>query len=254
MRVSSKFFFTLLACTSFNLAAAERETETFTYELDEGGRISLENVNGNVSVNGGSGNTVTITAEKRADNQDDLDKLTIKIKADSSAIRIETVHEKSESRWFGSNNSGQVTYTLTVPASANIDTISTINGDVDVEGVSGTVNAESVNGDLDLKGLLGDADLETTNGRIKASFDRMGGSQRVSADTVNGQITIVLPENASARVSAEVLNGGIDADDFGLEAEKGGFVGKDLNGSIGGGEARIDLDTVNGGIRVKRSS
>lgn len=254
MRLSTGFLITLLACTSFSLAAAERETETFTYELDEGGRISLENVNGNVSVTGGSGNTVTITAEKRADNQADLDKLTIKIKANSAAIRVETVHEKSESRWFGSNNSGQVTYTLAVPASANLDTISTINGDVDVEGVFGTVNAESINGDLDLKGLLSDANLETTNGRIKASFDRMGGTQRVSADTVNGQITIMLPGNASARVSAETLNGGIDAGDFGLEAEKGGFVGKDLNGAIGGGEARIDLDTVNGGIRIKKSS
>jgi DUF4097 and DUF4098 domain-containing protein YvlB len=254
MRLTTQFLITLLACTSFNLSAAERETETFTYELDEGGRISLDNVNGDVSVTGGPGDTVTITAEKRADNQEDLDKLRIKIKADSSAIRIETVHEKSESRWFGSNNSGQVTYTLTVPSSANIDTISTINGDVDVEGVSGTVNAESINGDLDLKRLMGDANLETTNGQIKAGFARMGGSQRVSADTVNGQITIVLPDNASARLSAEVLNGGIDADDFGLEVEKGGFVGKDLNGTIGGGEARIDLDTVNGGIRVKKSS
>jgi hypothetical protein len=48
------------------------------------------------------------------------------------------------------------------------------------------------------------------------------------------------------------MNGGINADDFGLEVDEGGFVGKDLNGNIGSGEARVDLDTVNGGIRIRK--
>ncbi|HET6564500.1 MAG TPA: hypothetical protein VFG52_03730, partial [Xanthomonadales bacterium] len=59
--------------------------------------------------------------------------------------------------------------------------------------------------------------------------------------------------DASARVSAETLNGGINGDDFGLEVDKGSFVGKDMDGNIGSGEARIDLDTVNGGIRIRKS-
>ncbi len=58
--------------------------------------------------------------------------------------------------------------------------------------------------------------------------------------------------DASARVVAETVNGSIDADDFGLEVEKG-FVGRDLDGEIGGGDARISLDTVNGSIRIKRN-
>ena len=48
---------------------------------------------------------------------------------------------------------------------------------------------------------------------------------------------------------AETVNGSIDADDFGLEPEKG-FVGRDLDGTIGDGDARISLDTVNGSIRI----
>ena len=254
MRVSPAWLLAITASISLTVSAAERETETFSYELAQGGRISLENINGDVEITGGSGNKVQITAEKKADNAEDLAKLEIKIKPEADAIRIETVHEKSESRWSGSNNSGEVSYTLIVPASVNLDTISTVNGEIIIKGVSGTVNAESVNGDLELGNLVGDATLETTNGSIEASFDSLKGSQRVKADTVNGRITLLLPDNSSARVSAETLNGGINAEDFGLEIEKGGFVGKDLNGSIGSGEARIDLDTVNGGIRIRKQS
>jgi DUF4097 and DUF4098 domain-containing protein YvlB len=68
---------------------------------------------------------------------------------------------------------------------------------------------------------------------------------------VNGKITLVLPANASARVEAETVNGSINADDFGLEPEKG-FVGRDLSGEIGGGDARISLDTVNGSIKIMK--
>ena len=75
---------------------------------------------------------------------------------------------------------------------------------------------------------------------------------RVEADAVNGKITLYLPSACSARVTAETVNGSIDADDFGLEPEKG-FVGRDLSGEIGGGDARISLNTVNGSIRLKKN-
>jgi DUF4097 and DUF4098 domain-containing protein YvlB len=76
--------------------------------------------------------------------------------------------------------------------------------------------------------------------------------QRVTADAVNGKIVLLVPSDTSARVSAETVNGSINADDFGLEPEKG-FVGRDLSGEIGGGDARISLDTVNGSIRISKN-
>ena len=138
-----------------------------------------------------------------------------------------------------------------MPETVNLDTISTVNGDVEIAAVLGKVKAETVNGSLDVMGLKGDVDLETRNGSVRAEFDRMDHGQRVSADAVNGKIVLVLPADASARLEAETVNGSIDADDFGLEAEKG-FVGRDLSGEIGGGEARISLATVNGSITISK--
>ena len=44
----------------------------WTFELETGGRISLENINGNVEVTGQPGNTVEITALKKAGTEEYL--------------------------------------------------------------------------------------------------------------------------------------------------------------------------------------
>jgi DUF4097 and DUF4098 domain-containing protein YvlB len=138
-----------------------------------------------------------------------------------------------------------------VPAGVSLDAIETVNGDVRIRAVSGTVKAGTVNGGLEVENLSADVSLETVNGTITADFDTLGADQRVDAEAVNGRIELLLPADASARVNAETVNGSIDADDFGLEPEKG-FVGRDLSGEIGGGDARISLDTVNGSIKIRK--
>ena len=241
--------------TSASLTYADvTKTEEFDFDLEEGGRISLSNVNGDVSIEGVSGSRVLIKAEKKAGTQEYLDGIEIAISASPDSIRIETRHPKNKSRWlsWGSDSSGSVTYTLSVPESAALDSIDTVNGGIRISGVSGPVTAESVNGKLKLDGLKSDVKLDTVNGRITANFDEFGSAQRFSADAVNGSVTLVLPADANAEVHAETLNGGIDADDFGLEPDKG-FVGRDLSGTIGAGEGRVDIDTVNGSITIEKS-
>jgi DUF4097 and DUF4098 domain-containing protein YvlB len=243
-----------IALLSVSLAANAdvTETEEMTFDIDSDGRISLENVNGDISIVGGSGDKVTLVAKKKAGNQEYLDEMKILVDANSDYLRIETRHPKSDNRWYNAgsdSSSGSVSFVLEVPSTVNLDTISTVNGDVEIVAVAGRVKAETVNGSLVAEGLMGDVNLETVNGSVRAEFDQLGADQRVTADAVNGRITVVLPNNASARVEAETVNGSIDADDFGLEAEKG-FVGRDLSGEIGGGDARISLDTVNGSIKI----
>jgi hypothetical protein len=244
-----------LAWLSLSVAAVAdvKETQEMAYPVDPGARISLENINGDVQVTGGSGSEVKIVAHKRAGEQDYLDQMKIIVEAGADYVRIETRHPKREGGWFnwGADSSGSVTYELSVPSDVALDTIETVNGDVTIRAVSGTVKADTVNGSLDIANLSGDVSLETVNGSIMAEFDVLSGSQRVDAETVNGKIALRIPEDASARVTAETVNGSIDCDDFGLKPEKG-FVGRDLSGDIGAGSARISLDTVNGSIRINR--
>jgi DUF4097 and DUF4098 domain-containing protein YvlB len=244
------FIFAVTLLASGNLLASVTEEETFSFELSDGGSFSISNVNGSITVTGGSGNEVKIVATKKADNQDDLDEIEIVISDSASEISVETELGDSKSWYSHNSSSGQVTYTITVPAGTTLDSVETVNGGVDISGVSGKVVAESVNGDLEISDLAGDVRVSTVNGSIEASFSRLEGQQSVKAETVNGRVTISLPADADVEITADTLNGGINGRDFGLEADKG-FVGSDLNGKIGNGSARLNIDTVNGAIRIK---
>lgn len=235
---------------SGSLSAKVTEEETFSYKLNEGGRLSVSNVNGSIKVTGGRGDTVEIVAIKKADDQDTLDEIEIEITQSADSIVIETELPDS-GKWFNRNgNSGEVTYQIITPANVNLDSVETVNGSVDVSGVSGNVVAESVNGHIELEDLAADASMSTVNGGISASFAVLSGQQSVKAETVNGKIALRLPRDADVDVSADTLNGSISGQDFGLKTDKG-FVGSDLNGKIGNGSARLNLDTVNGSIKIR---
>ena len=243
---------TLLLVT--NLAVADvSKTEEYNFEITEGGRISLSNVNGDVSIEGTDGRQVHIVATKTADNQKYLDGMKIEIDASAGAISIETRYPGNGGgmlSWGGDDN-GSVEYKLTVPHDVELDTLETVNGDVVVSGVAGAISAESVNGEMQLTGVSGDVKADTVNGNIDVNFAQLGSGQRVSVDAVNARVVLRLPANASAQVSAETLNGSIDADDFGLETSSG-FVGHELDGQIGDGDARVSVDTVNGSVEFRK--
>jgi len=254
-----KYTTSILICLMLMVTSAVAdvsETKEYNYELSPKGRISLSNVNGDIEIKGVTGNRVHIVAVKKAGTQKYLDGMKIEIDARDELIRIETHYPQNGGGWFhwgdDEGRSGSVSFSLEVPPGVELDTIETVNGDIEVRGVGGSVSIETVNGKIALEDLEGDAGLDTVNGTIDAQFSALGSGQRVNVDAVNGKIVIRLPENASAQIHAETLNGGIDADDFGLKPEKG-FVGRDLDGNLGDGDARVNLDTVNGSITIKRN-
>lgn len=247
---------TLFLAVALVAAAAAQakvtEEETYTFNINDGGNLSVSNVNGSITVTGGNTDEIKVLAIKSADSQKALDNIEIKINQSADSVEIETDLSGSK-RWFNfDGDDGQVTYEITVPVDIELDSIETVNGNVDISGVSGVVHAESVNGDLELDDLSGDVQMETVNGSISALFTVMGGEQRVKGSTVNGRMSIRLPADADVEINADTLNGSINARDFDLEPEKG-FVGSNLNTDIGNGSARINLDTVNGSIKIDRN-
>lgn len=227
------------------------EEESFTFTLESGGRLSLENINGSISIVGGSGDEVEITAFKKADNQEALDGIEILIDATPSKISIDTDLPESRGWWGGDNHGARVSYELSVPVNTELDGISSVNGGIDISGVFGSIKVETVNGGIDVTDASNDLNAETVNGGIDVEFASVTGDQRIDLDTVNGRISLTLPANTDASVSVDTVNGGINASDFGLEVEKG-FVGKSLEGDIGDGSARITANTVNGGVKIRK--
>jgi DUF4097 and DUF4098 domain-containing protein YvlB len=62
-------------------------------------------------------------------------------------------------------------------------------------------------------------------------------------------VTVALPPEINADVSAHTLNGGINSD-FSLQAKKHFPVGQNLDGKLGSGGPTIKMSSVNGGIHL----
>jgi len=76
------------------------------------------------------------------------------------------------------------------------------------------------------------------------------GTDPVSARTTNGGVVLMLPESAKADVSASCTNGGIVVSpDLTLSVTEQSR--RKLEGRLNGGGASIELQTTNGGVRIK---
>ncbi len=152
----------------------------------------------------------------------------------------------------GWNDPGGVEYTLTVPRGARLDEIKLINGALDIRGISGEVRASLINGRLTAQGLRGRAELSTVNGKLEAQFQELG-DHPLSLSSVNGGVELTLPSDANAKIEASTVSGNI-TDDFGLHVNHHHWMGRDLNGELGNGRARIELSNVNGHIEIHHAN
>jgi len=233
----------LLAPAAFGL----EETFSQTYPLRSGGVFSLDNVNGSVTIEAWDRQEVSVDATITAKTQAGLDRVEVRVKPTADLVAVESHYENSR----GFNNDGaEVDYTIKVPKNAELRDVELVNGSLRISGLPGKVEASTVNGKIVAAGLSGDVDLESVNGKVEASFDQLGGRQRISIEAVNGSIELTVPKNADFDVSASTVHGGI-SNDFGLEVDDGEYVGHDLKGKVGAGGARVELENVNGAIKIR---
>ena len=231
------------------LAVAEtREEPIQTFPLQAGGYLSLENINGDVTVEGWKKNEVSIRAVKKGKSKD-LDRIKIVVDVDKYDNK-DWIHIETKYPTFTSN-SGSVDYTIQAPSSAILEDIELVNGNLMITGITGYLSLGTVNGSITATGAAESAWIETVNGGINLSFEKMNKGQSVDLESVNGAILLRIPAKANAQVDAGTINGTL-SNEFDLPVEKGKWVGSSMEGRCGSGGARISLETVNGNIDVKK--
>jgi DUF4097 and DUF4098 domain-containing protein YvlB len=126
---------------------------------------------------------------------------------------------------------------------------SSVNGAVQIERSSGPVVASSVNGEIVLQSIDSD-DVEgsTVNGTV--DYDgalKDGGSYRFSSH--NGEVSVGISERASVTVSVATFSGDFNSD-FPIPLTESR--GKRFSFTLGGGNARLELESFQGGIHLRR--
>lgn len=204
MRLPSRFFavaglaFLLAGCEDFDLGPADRYRDDFhfSYPLAAGGKIDLQNANGDVDILGWEKDVVEINGTKYSNSKSALDSMKIEVVPASDSIRIRTI---PPSPFHG--NSG-ARYNIRVPRRVLLDRIASSNGGVHVDDIQGNATLRTSNGTIRVERLQGDLDAQTSNGRIEV-------------------------HDARGNCTLHTSNGHIEAD-----AAKGGFTATTSNGSI----------------------
>jgi DUF4097 and DUF4098 domain-containing protein YvlB len=279
--------FATLAAAMLVTLAPQRQTDT-TIAVPAGASLSVNNFGGGITVHGWSENRVKVHAEtgRRGRVEVSLVGSTVVVKASSregapSVMDIDVTVPQS----MALNLSG--TYAdITVDGVQGAISAETVNGEVNVRGgkgiitlhsiqgavtladASGRIEVNSVNEDVELTNVNGEIKLETTNGNVtmtgiqSSSVDagtingdvlyegtvKDGGSY--SFGSHNGDISVSIPEGSNVTVTTATANGDIDAS-FTLPLTN--TAGKHRKTfKIGSGSARMELESFQGDINMRR--
>lgn len=235
-----------------NLTGRATDEWTRTYPLSAGGEVRIANTNGRIEVEAVGGNSVEVRAERIARAATDegarelLPRITIREEISPDRVSLET--ERMSGIMIGANF--EVRYHVRAPKTAAID-VSNTNGAVLITGVAGRVSARTTNGGVTTKDLSGSVDARTTNGSVNVDLAAVK-SERIALRTTNGSVTLHVPDDAKADVIATWTNGGFNVSDVKMEVSERSR--RRFEGRINGGGAPIELQTTNGGIRLRGRS
>ena len=187
-----------------------REEFHQTYPLSPSGRVSVENLNGNVKIAVWDRNDVQVDAIKRAYRRERLNEANIEVSATPEAIRIKTNYPDFNQSFADEgrgrlNNPAIVDYSITIPRQARLESIDLVNGSLEVDGAEGDIKASSVNGRMIARGLMGVAKLSTVNGGLEVTFTRLDELKPISLGSVNGIRSII---SCSASIPEASLKAG----------------------------------------------
>jgi DUF4097 and DUF4098 domain-containing protein YvlB len=279
--------FATLAAAMLVALAPQRQTDT-TFAVPAGASLSVNNFGGGITVHGWSenrvkvhaetgrrgrievsmaGNTVIIKTGSRegAPSVIDLDvtvpqamALTlggtyadINVDGVQGAISAETVNGEINVRGGKGNitlHSIQGGVTL-ADASGRVE-VNTVNENVELTNVSGEIKVETTNGELMLTGITSSSvDAGTINGDVLYEGTVTDGGS-YSFGSHNGDITVSIPERANVTITAATANGDIDSS-FPLPMTS--TAGKHRKTfKIGSGSARMELESFQGDIEMRR--
>jgi len=243
-------------------AAAQSSDFHWSGKLAAGQRLEIKGVNGDVRATAATDDQVTVTAHKHA-RRSDPDDVKIEVVPFQGGVAICAVYptpsrareenscEPGDS-WHSNteNNDVQVDFVVSVPKGVEFDG-QTVNGEAEADGLTANVTLGTVNGGIQLS-TTGYAEARTVNGSITATMGRADWTGPAEFSTVNGGITLTFPASLSAEIRAETLNGDIDSD-FPMTVS-GRFGPRRVRATIGQGGRTLELKTVNGSIRLRKTS
>jgi hypothetical protein len=253
----------------------EQETITKSFPMTAAAEKALEvdNVFGSINVVAGSSNEIQLVVTKsiRAESKDKLElakkEVALDITQDKNSIRLYVngpfrCNCQDCAHW--DHDSGYVVkmdFQLQVPATTDLKLKTVNDGEIKVQGVTGTYAVNNVNGGIEMLNVAGSGKVRTVNGGVKVTF-RDNPHANSEYASLNGNVELYFAQNLAADFRFKTFNGGVHSD-FPLtalpanaptqERRNGKFIYRSdryTGGRVGAGGPEIKVENFNGEIRV----
>ena len=258
-----------------------RNEKVWTWEgrVETGRWFRLSSINGAVTVEASSDNRVHVRAEKEPGRRGEITDVAFQVIQKGGDVSIcalwrgdvcdeDGLRSRGNNRDDREDRDVKVRFTVSVPAGVHVNAgtvngamtvrnvtadvrASTVNGAVEVENVGGPVRATTVNGAVDVSTRNGPVTATTVNGNVDVKMTAIAREGEMKFTTVNGRVRVEMPENLNASVEMETMHGSISSD-YPVQLS-GTFGPRRAQGTIGRGGPRIELETLNGSIELRKS-
>ncbi|MCG1004257.1 MULTISPECIES: DUF4097 family beta strand repeat-containing protein [Halobacterium] len=218
-----------------------QETRERYFDLPDGGRLRIENANGDVNVSGRNRPEVSVDAVVTVPSDERLDDVTVAVSGDGDdrALTVDI---------DGDTSSVSVDIDVRAPEDAAMGSVQTDNGHVEVRGVAGVAAARSMNGSVTVRDAGPVSTVASENGDVAADVPApLPGD--VSVRTENGDVEVALSPEADATLDARTETGYVEIEELPLEDERGDNA--HVTGTLGGGTRDVTIGTTNGRVVVE---
>src|SRR2546427_1809978 len=214
--------------------------------------VWIRNTNGPIEVVAGTGDSLIVHVEKSWRTSDPQSVQIIPVLTERGLTvcavweaRERRCEEGGDYRINGvKKNDVAVRFTVQLPRNVPVDA-STVNGELQIDGVSAPVDAKTINGRVAVNTSTGPVNATTINGSIEANMQALTTGD-VHLTTVNGSVSAGLPRQINAEIDAQTVNGRVETD-FPVKIV-GKISPRHLRGTIGNGGAEPELVRVHDGV------
>ena len=234
-----------MACAATLSASQDLERAWYgRYPLPVGGSVGVENVQGEISVEGWDRAEVEVTAAKIGTGEGDhLEDVRVVTEVGFESLNFRTVYPSHVDKPV------RVNYRLRVPRQVRLATLRTLEGNIAVHNLEGSVDARTLSGNIVQMGVTGRVVARTITGSILVSLRALpAGTAPLLLDTVNGNVDLLLPPRPNADLELSTVAGTIQGNyAFQVSSIPGDSTRRTR---LGLGGVTISLRTVRGSIRV----
>jgi DUF4097 and DUF4098 domain-containing protein YvlB len=229
---------------------ATSQTGQVSLKLERGGKVVVSNRNGMIRITGWDSDMV----EARAEGEEGPEAVQVRVAGEGPRSRVAL----SVPAVGGRGHNREINLEIKLPRYADLESIESYRGDIEVTGLEGTVSvstghgsltiknvgslkAVTRNGDVIVSGVKGDASLKSQNGDL--TIDNITGAVDLAA--TNGNILV---RSAGSSVQANSASGDIELRCVKSNANVNTASGSIMLVGVGG---NIDANTASGDVLFK---